>query len=246
MVTSPLLYHNGEPPARWGIAVESLIMVDRYGESRPWCRKEISTILVDSARFQVRLLHFLFTRLASSHENTLDNHSDRPPPGRGGHGRRWPGDRRQHDHEGRRQQDPPPDGRQGDDRFCRRDGRRLRPAGAIRGEAEGLSVERAPRGHRAGQGVADRPRAAAAGGDDGRGRRPAHPAGDRQRRRGAAERRRAGDRLGRQLRRGGGPGADGPQQPLGRRDRPHGPGDRRRHRRLHQQQHRGGGMACET
>ena len=56
-------------------------------------------------------------------------------------------------------------------------------------------AQRAPGGHRAGQGMADRPRAAAAGGDAGRGRRPAHAAGDRQRRRDPADRRRAGDRL---------------------------------------------------
>ena len=54
---------------------------------------------------------------------------------------------------------------------------------------------------------------AAAGGDAGGGRRPAHAAGDRQRRRDPADRRRAGDRLGRELRRGGGPGAGGPLQP---------------------------------
>ena len=46
---------------------------------------------------------------------------------------------------------------------------------------------------------------AAARGDDGRGRRPAHAADHRQRRRGAAERRHFGDRLGRQFRRGGRP-----------------------------------------
>ncbi len=38
------------------------------------------------------------------------------------------------------------------------------------------------------------------------------------------ERRRVGDRLGRQLRRGRRPGAAGPQQSVGRRDRPHGAG----------------------
>ena len=60
--------------------------------------------------------------------------------------------------------------------FAGASGRRLRPAGTLRGQAQGLSVATCPRGHRAGQGMADRPRAAAAGGDDGRGRRPAHAA----------------------------------------------------------------------
>ena len=71
--------------------------------------------------------------------------------------------------------------------------------------------------------MADRPRAAAAGGDAGRGRRPAHAAGHRHRRRDPADRRHAGHRLRRQLRRGRRPGAGGPQRPRRRRDRPHAP-----------------------
>ena len=76
--------------------------------------------------------------------------------------------------------------------------------------------QHAARGHRTGQGLADRSGPAAAGGPAGRGRRPAHAAGDRQRRRDPADRRRAGHRLGGQLCRGRGPGPAGPVRPVGR------------------------------
>ena len=144
------------------------------------------------------------------HENSFDDDSERAAQRRRGHWRRRPGDVGQHDHEGRRDENPPPDGRQGDHRLCRQQRRRLCLAGAVRGQAEGLSVQRSPRRHRAGQGMAHRSRPAAAGGAAGRGRRPAHAAGHRQRRRDSAHRRHAGDRLGRQLRRGRGPGTDRP------------------------------------
>ena len=45
--------------------------------------------------------------------------------------------------------------------FAGASGRRLRPAGAVRGQAEGLSRQRAAGGHRVGQGMADRSRACA-------------------------------------------------------------------------------------
>ena len=74
------------------------------------------------------------------------------------HRRRRPGDDRQHDHEGRRDEDSPPGRQSRDHRLRRRERRRLCLAGAIRGEAQGFPGEHAAGRDRTGQGVADRPR----------------------------------------------------------------------------------------
>ena len=146
------------------------------------------------------------------------------------------------DHEGRRHENPPPDRWQGDHRFRRRQRRRLRPAGTVRGQAEGFSGQRAAGRHRIGQGMADRSRAAAAGGAAGRRRRPAYAAADRQRRRDPADRRRAGHRLGRELCRGRGPGAGRPIRLCRpRRSSAQALEIAAGHRHLHEHQHRGGG-----
>ncbi|CAA9263073.1 MAG: ATP-dependent protease subunit HslV, partial [uncultured Craurococcus sp.] len=120
----------------------------------------------------------------------------------------------------------------------RRHGRRLHPARAAGGEAGALPRPAGARLRRARQGLAERPLPAPAGGAAlGRGWQ-AQPAADRAGRRAGTRGCRDRHRLGRQFRPCRGPRPAAGRGALGRGHRAPGDGDRGRHLRLHERQHR--------
>src|SRR2546429_2273153 len=168
----------------------------------------------------------------------LEHHHSRGSPRRPRRpGRRRPGDAGRHRDEGEREQGPDPEGRQ-DPRRLRGGVRgRVHAVREVRREAGALPRQRAARGRRARQGLALGPRAAPARGAARGGRQGARLRDLRVGRADRARRRRARDRLGRQLRTGRGTGAAAAVRAVAQGDRPALARDRRRDLRVHEHAH---------